>query len=668
MNFKLPTFSQFKQIGKTLNRKEKITFLSFFIVACLSFVVLIVNVYLNSTKPVPAFGGTYVQGVVGQPRFINPIYGETNDIDRSLLNLVFSGLMTYSKNGKLEKDLVSEYKISPDGKVYTFTLKDNIFWHDGQKLTVDDVIFTINTIQNSDYKSPLRANWIDVDAQKISEQSFTLTLNNSYNGFLENCTLKILPKHIWQNILPENFALSSYNLQPIGSGPYKFESIKQTSTGFISNLKLSSNKKYYSKVPYILNIAFDFFESKDDLIAAANKNNVSGFSLTSLDNNDKSLAKEIKDNFLDSEKFVSYDFYMPRYFAVFFNPNPAGIKSKILGDNNIKQALNLAVDKNDIAKQIQANTIGKISVVTSPILPDFYGYNQPTKNLNFDLEKAKDLLNKAGFPLNAQNQREKIEQKKPAFQFKSYLAIKSKGTEVTELQKCLGKFNFSADLSGETNGTYGQGTEKAVTSFQQQYLPDQKPTGEVGSSTRKKLNELCLATPAESTILKITLTTINQPQLVQVANIIKYYWQNAGIEVNVQVLSLQDLKNVIKDRSYEALLYGEALGAEPDLYPFWHSTQISDPGLNLSEYQSKAADDLLKSAREEIDLTKKQQDYEKLQDIIIQDSPALFLYNPDYVYLLSNKILGIDTTKIIDPAKIFSNISNWYIKTKRVFK
>lgn len=668
MSFKLPTFSQFKQIGKILKKNEKIKLLIFLILACLSLIVLVTTAYFNSTTVVSDFGGTYVQGVVGQPRFINPIYGETNDIDRSLLNLVFSGLMTYGKDGKIEKDLVSDYKISLDGKVYTFTLKDNIYWQDGQKLTVDDIVFTINTIQNSDYKSPLRANWIDVGVQKTSEQSLTLTLNNSYNGFLENCTLKILPKHIWQNILPENFALSSYNLQPIGSGAYQFKSIKQTNTGFISILELSANKKYYNKVPYISKISFNFYETKDNLIVSANKNFVSGFSLTSLDSNEKSLAKEIKDNFLDSEKFISYDFSMPRYFAVFFNPSPAGVKSKILSDNSIKQALSLAVNKNDIAGQIQKNTIAKISVVASPILPEFYGYNLPSENLNFDLGKAKDLLDKAGFTLNAQGQREKIEQKKPAFQFKSYLTLKSKGTEVTELQKCLGKLEFSTDLTGEINGTYGLGTEKAVTSFQTKYLPDQKTTGEVGASTRKKLNELCLSATNESTILKINLTTINQPQLMQTANIIKYYWQAIGVEVNIQTLSLQDLKNVIKDRSYEALLYGEALGAEPDLYPFWHSTQINDPGLNLSEYQSKTADDLLKSAREEPDLLKKQQAYEKLQNVIIADYPALFLYNPDYIYLISNKVQGINTTKIIDPAKIFSNISSWYIKTKRVFK
>ena len=106
----------------------------------------------------------------------------------------------------------------------------------------------------------------------------------------------------------------------------------------------------------------------------------------------------------------------------------------------------------------------------------------------------------------------------------------------------------------------------------------------------------------------------------------------------------------------------------PDLYPFWHSTQINDPGLNLSEYQNKNADQLLKDARETLDDQTKTQDYEKLQDTILTDAPALFLYNPDYLYWVSEKVKGIDTTKIVDPAKRFENITNWYVQTRRVWK
>ena len=92
---KLPSFSQFKQIFKVLKKGERITFLIFFGLAFLSAIYLAGVFYFNVTKSVPTYGGKYTEGVLGQPRFINPIYGETNDVDRTLIGLIYSGLMTY---------------------------------------------------------------------------------------------------------------------------------------------------------------------------------------------------------------------------------------------------------------------------------------------------------------------------------------------------------------------------------------------------------------------------------------------------------------------------------------------------------------------------------------------------------------------------------------------
>jgi len=664
---KFPKFSQWKQIFKVLKKKERITLSVLFILAASSLIFLVGDFYFKNTEVAPANGGTYIEGVVGQPRFINPIYGETNDIDRTLIDLVFSGLMSYDKDGKIVNDLAESYKISGDGKAYDFVLKDDIFWQDGKPLTADDVVSTIKTVQNSDYKSLLRANWIDVDIEKTSDKSFVFRLKSAYNSFLENCTIKIIPKHIWENISPENFALSSYNLQPIGSGPYSFKGLKQIETGFIKNIDLTANRKYYNKIPFVSNVSFQFFEKKEDLIKAANAKTIDGFSLIPLDSNEAEAEKEIRQGWTKNKKFNAYHLSLPRYFAVFFNTR----KTKLFSDINLRKALSYAVDKNEIVSQISSSTKEKLSVINSPILPGYFGYQEPKINYEFSTEKANDLLDKTGFKKIDSGQREKILDKKPAFQFKNYLSTNSKGKDVIELQGCLSRLpndNFFNLLQGETSGTYGEGTENAVTEFQKKYLPDEKPTGEVGKATRTKLNELCTMPQESSQLLQFTLVTINQPQLVQVANSLKNYWQEVGVTVNIKAVEVSELKSIIKERSYDALLYGEALGNEPDLYPFWHSSQKSDPGLNLSEYENKDVDTLLKDARETLDNSLKQTKYETFQDIIVEDAPALFLYNPDYIYWVSAKINGLETTKIVDPAKRFSNIENWYIKTKRIWK
>lgn len=663
---KFPSLSQWKQIFKVLKKGEKITLLGLAVLAVGSLFFLATNFYINNTKVVPAFGGTYVEGVVGQPRFINPIYGETNDVDRTLIDLIYSGLMTYDKDGKIVNDLASSYTVSDDGKTYDFQLKDNVFWQDGKPLTSDDIIFTIETIQNSDYKSPLRANWLGVEAEKTSDKSLSFVLKTPYNSFLENCALKIIPQHIWENVLVENFALSSYNLQPIGSGQYSFSSLQQADTGFIKSINLESNHKYYNKPPYISNIFFQFFTNKGDLEKAANAKTIDGFSLAALDNSESLAEKEIKQGWSSSEKFSVYSLSLPRYFAVFFNTN----KTKILSDISIRKALNYSVDRQELIKQISSSTKSKVSLVDSPVLPDFFGLQSPSSPYQFDIEQAKKLLDRSGYKDAGSNQRAKPNIKKPAFQFKVYLSSGSKLKDVTELQGCLARLNdnFKNMMKDETNGTYGKGTENAVTEFQKKYLQETAPTGEVGKATRQKLNELCITPQDNALLLRFTLVTINQPQLAQTANFLKDSWQKAGVTIDIKAVEISELKSIIKTRDYDALLYGEVLGLEPDPYPFWHSSQVNDPGLNLSAYQNKSADQLLKEARETLDITVKQEDYEKLQNIIIDDAPALFLYNPDYIYWVSQKINGVNTTKIVDPAKRFSNISEWFIKTKRVFK
>ena len=664
---KFPKFSQWKQLFKILTKTEKIIFLVLVVLFISSAIYLAVNFYINNTKIAPAYSGTYTEGVVGQPRFINPIYGETDDIDRSLIDLIYSGIMTYDKDGKIINDLAKSYQVSSDGKTYTFQLKDNLYWQDGVALTADDVIYTIKTIQNSDYKSPLRANWLNVDAEKISGQSFSLTLASPYNSFLENCTLKIIPQHIWKNVLPESFALSAYNLQPIGSGLYTLSDIQEDNNGFIKSLTLTSNHEYYGKLPYISQIYFNFFNDKNGLIGAANKKTIDGFSVSDIDDNEALAEKQISEGWTVNEKFNVYSFSLPRYFGVFFNTQ----NNKILSDSNITQALNYSVNKQEISQKIESSFKEKISVVDSPIMPGYFNYSAPTTNYDFNTDTANKLLDKSGFKNTASGApRSKANTKTPAFQFKSYLKIGSSGNEVVELQGCLARLDnsFKNLLQGETSGKFGTGTGNAVTAFQEKYMPSTKSTGEAGAGTRKELNALCLAPQNTSVPLQFTLTTINQPQLVETANLLKDYWQKVGVTVQIKAVDLSDLKDIIKNRSYDALLYGQALGMMPDLYPFWDSTQIDDPGLNLSEYQSKTADKLLKDARENLNNSAKAQDYEKLQDTILTDAPALFLYNPGYLYWASGKVKGIDTTKIVDPAKRFENIQNWYVDTRRVWK
>ena len=149
---------------------------------------------------------------------------------------------------------------------------------------------------------------------------------------------------------------------------------------------------------------------------------------------------------------------------------------------------------------------------------------------------------------------------------------------------------------------------------------------------------------------------------------LKNQWQNLGIEIAITTYPVSQLeKDFIKPRNYEMLLFGEVLEAIPDPFPFWHSSQVKDPGLNLAKYENAKADKLLETARVSQDAQIRAEKYQEFQNILINDAPSLFLYSPDFVYFVSKNIKGLSTAMIVDPSKRFANIANWYTKQKRAW-
>jgi len=654
-----PSMAKWRQILRILTKREKIVLAIFLILFFGSSLFLGLNFYFKNTEIKPAIGGTYKEGIIGYPRFINPIYGETSDTDRDLVQLIFSGLMKYNQKGEIVPDLAKEYKILEDGKVFEFYLKENVFWQDNEKLTADDLIFTIKTVQNPDYKSPLRANWLGVEVEKISNSSIRFKLKNPYPAFLENLTLKILPSHIWQDIPPQNFPLSIYNLSPVGSGPYQLKSLNQDKSGYIKSLTLAANPKYFGEKPNIREISFHFFDTEEELILAAQRKEIQGLSIF-----DPKNYQPLK----DAESFEAHHFSLPRYFAVFFNPG----KSEILSERAIREALNYGTNKEEI---IKLTLLGQGKIVDSPILPEIYGFHSPTAYYEFNPDKAKEILQEAGFVEKENGIRGKIVKEEKIFQFKSDLKLGSRGKEVEELQKCLSKYP-ELYPEGKITGFFGDETKEAVIRFQEKYAKEilepwgfTKGTGLVSKTTRSKLNELCGKVPEKSLELSLVLVTVDQPLLVETARLLKEQWKNLGVEVEIKTFDIQTLeRDIIKPRNYSALLFGEVLGAIPDPFPFWHSLQKRDPGLNLSLYENKKADKLLEEARQSQSPEIRAQNLEEFQDILINEAPAVFLYRPDYIYLVSKKIKGINAEMIVDPSKRFSEIENWHIRVKRVWK
>ena len=609
----------------------------------------------------PDFGGEFKEGLVGQPRFINPLYLSDNDADRDLVEIIFSGLLKYDQNSQIIKDLAQDYQIKEEGRVFEFELRKDIFWHDGEPLTAQDIVFTIEIVQAPQYKSPLRIEWLGIRVEMEGERKVKFYLQKKYPSFLETIAhLKILPKHIFQDLSPEDFPwVVSFEEYLIGSGPFRIKEIKKEKTGYIKKIELERNEKYYLQKPFLEKVSFYFYQTPEDLLKAARRGEIDGFSLTQ--------GRYLK--LLSKEGFQVFSISLPRYFALFFNLRD----SKILKNQKIREALAWAINKEEILERVFQN---QGETVESPILPNFYGFKKPKKTFEFSPKKAEEILNHQGFKINPQTYyREKIVLKKVPPLFKKDLKYGNRGKDVEKLQECLAR-DKEVYPEGEITGYFGKKTKKAVIRFQEKYSQEilaplglKKGTGKVGGMTREKLNQICQEIPKEILPLKLKLTSSDKFPLKEIGEILKEQLGKIGVQLELRQIPLSEIQTkVLNKRNFEILLFGEALGGLPDPFPFWHSSQKDYPGLNLTGYQSKIADKLLEKARETSVQEERKKALEKFQDILIEDLPAIFLIRSYYFYLLAPEIKGFEIKKITEPAKRFSLIETCWRERKRVWK
>lgn len=542
----------------SLSKKERQIFIGAALILALSLLFIIANSYYSATKEMPADGGIYIEGVVGQPTFINPLISQANETDFDLIETLYSNLL----------ELTEKHQNSGDGKSWTLVLKKDLKWDDGQELTVDDVIFTIKTIQNPDARSALFSNWQGVELEKISDQELRLQLKSPYAFFLENLKfLKVAPQHIFGNIPVSNLKLSQYNLEPVGSGPYKFKDFSTEKDGFIDQLTLIINPFYHKSPPHLEQFIFKFYRNEDDLVKDFNLKKITGFGGLS----PKSLSQlKIKNQAINLS--------LPRYYAIFLNSNI----SSALQEREVRLALELAVNKRGVVKNIFN---GFASVVDGPIPTSLNSYDKTIyQNRSFSLQQASEMLDKAGWLTN--------------------------------------------------------------------------PEDDIRYKTVNKVRQK----------LEFEIIVPQLPFLVEAIDLIKSDWAQIGIKLNPIVVTINDInKEILRTRNYQMLVFGNVLNNNPDVFAFWHSSERFYPGLNLSLFNNKDADKLLEEVRQGINNTDKKTELSKLQALIYQEAPAIFLFNPNYIYVTSEDLKGFNLATIASAAHRFENIEDWHLRTERRF-
>ena len=283
---------------------------------------------------IPVAGGTYREGIVGQPIFINPILS-SNQTDQDISSLVYLRL----------SDLLESYDIKDSGRVYVLKLKENLWWDDGKPLTSDDILFTLKLVQNPETRSPFFDSWQGVIAERISEIQLQFALPAPYIFFTNNIQrLPIIPKHLFENIPITNLQLSTYKFEPVGNGPYIFKDLVNRKDGFITEYHLTLNKNYKEQKLYIKDFIFKFYKNENDLLEAFQLREIDGFG---------SLQPITLGNLIPAKTVIN-KINMPRYYAIFLNSNI----NTLLKDYNLRYALAEAIDKEQIIQDVfQGNAL-----------------------------------------------------------------------------------------------------------------------------------------------------------------------------------------------------------------------------------------------------------------------------------------------------------------------
>ncbi|MBI5457917.1 hypothetical protein HY971_04305 [Candidatus Kaiserbacteria bacterium] len=579
--------SLLEDLLRALTPSERLILYGLTVILGFSTLALLAGLNSAVSVSIPSAGGELFEGEVGPARFINPIL-TLSQPDEDLTELVYSGLTRALPNG-IVPDLAESYTISEDGTTYTFTLRQNAVFHDGTPVTADDVLFTIAAAQNPDIKSPRRADWEGVQVSSPDPRTIVFKLTHAYAPFIENTTLGILPKHVWQNVSAEEFPFSPANTHPIGSGPYRIESVSTDDTGSATRYQLVPFSKFTLGKAYLNRITFIFYPNQETLLAAFDAGQIDA--IAGITPSDLTALKRSDLNFAHVA--------LPRVFGVFFNQSQA----PVLADASVRAALEAAIDKQDIVDTVLG---GYGAVLDGPIPPGVIGTTIPATPGLF--ERKVGGANATSTP---------------------------SGTATDAARSILARGGWTFD---EKAGAWN------------------KKSSGGGSASGGKLT------------LSFAIATADEPELVATVNALAAAWRAAGIAVTIQVYPLSELNvSVIRPRQYDAILFGEVVGRTADLFAFWHSSQRNDPGLNLALYTNLRADSLLTQARTTTDRKEREKLYTQFASTIAKDDPAVFLYAPDFIYVIPPTLHGVELGALTTPSERFLNVYQWYTDTEEVW-
>lgn len=486
-------------------------------------------------------GGTYIEATLGRVNSLNPLFA-TTESEKVLSKLMFATLSTIDYSGHVGLGLASSIVPDETGKVWTVTLKDNLKWSDGEPITLDDVLFTINLTKDSTINTSYSSNFSGVTVERQGN-ALIFALPSAYADFDSTLNMPILPAHILAAVNPGQLLEHSFSSNPVTSGAFTFNAMQSVSNEGERIVYLAANPYYYKSKPMLNSFAIHTYNSAEEIVTAVSTGEVTATA---------ELSAGYRSQLPEDSVYEKQTSLASGVFA-FLNTT-----SQLLNNVAVRQAIQKGVD----IEQIRS------------VLGDEYPLNYPLLTTELNVDELPAL---------------------PAY-----------------------------DLAAAQEQLNGAGA-----------------TGKT-----------------------IRLATINTGYFPELAEQWKSQLEQLGFVVDMSIYSPgQDfVANVIRQRNYDILLYEVEFGADLDLFAYYHSSQASNTGLNLSNYANALVDDLILSSRSTMSVTGRAAKYETFLKRWVSDVPAIGIYQVSLVYFFNKNVQSFsEDDRLIYATDRFMDVEYWAV-------
>lgn len=486
-------------------------------------------------------GGTYIEATIGNVNTLNPLFATTTS-EKVLSKLLFSTLSTIDYSGHVGLGLAAS--ISPDdtGKVWTVTLKDGLKWSDGEPITLDDVLYTVNLTKDPTINTSFSSNFSGVTVERVGD-ALVFALPSAYADFDATLNIPILPSHILADVAPGQLLEHSFSTNPVTSGAFTFNAMQSVSGDGERIVYLAANNYYYKSKPMLSSFAIHTYSSAEEIVRAISSSDVTATA---------ELSAVYRDQ-LSSDLIYEKQTAIASGVFAFLNTT-----SPMLNNVATRQAIQRGIDMS-----VVRSVLGDEYPLNYPILKSQIELGEYPALPEYDLEAAKATIANAG-------------------------------------------------LTGRT----------------------------------------------------LRLATTNSGYFPELAAMLKSQLENLGFNVDLDISNpgQEFFVNIIRQRNYDILLYEVELGADPDLFAYYHSSQASATGLNLSNYASPLVDDLILGARTSMDEAARVQKYETFLTRWVNDVPAVGIYQSSLVYYFNKNVRAFsEDDRLVYATDRFVDVEYWAV-------